>query len=85
MNGTFDSSFNNVLTYRVFKPERLKAEAELQSRMQLQAKVSPGETAWKMRYEITTDTATFDRREIVRDREIVLRAIYNGILKDRSM
>lgn len=28
--------------------------------------------------------ATFDRREIVQDREIVLHAIYNGMLKDRS-
>lgn len=91
MNGTFDSSFNNVLTYQVFKLRKnvwsVWKQKQLQSRMQLQAKVfqTLAEMAWKMRYEITTDTTTFDRREIVRDREIVLHTIYNRILKDRSM
>jgi len=58
----------------------------LQLRMQLQAKVlrTLEETAWKMRYEITTNTATFARRKIVQDREISY-AIYNKMLKDRSM
>jgi len=89
MNETFDSSFNNVLTYRVFKLKKSRSVwkwKQLQLRMQLQAKVlrTLEETVWKKRYEITTNTVTFARWKIVQDREISY-AIYNKMLKDRSM
>jgi len=87
MNETFDSSFNDHLTYRVFKPTKSRSIWK-RKRMQLQAEVFPDSRRNDVKNtsrDYTRDTATFDRWEIVQDREIVLHAIYNRMLKDRSM